>query len=117
MTQESRTTRTPDEDLTGRTLSLAGLVSIQAGAIVSRTVINRPSGTVTLFAFDQGQSLSEHSAPFDALVLGLEGEAEVVLEGRPHRLRRGEMILLPAGRPHALKAVEPFKMALVMIKS
>lgn len=117
MTQRSRTPRTPEEGPRGRILSLTGLVSVSASAIVSRTVINRRSGTVTLFAFDKGQSLSEHSAPFDALILGLEGEAEVVLEGRPHRLGRGEMIILPAGKPHGLKAIKPFKMALIMIKS
>ncbi len=117
MTKDSRIQQAPAEDLSGRTLALAGLVEVQNGAVVSRTIINRTTGTVTLFAFDQGQSLSEHSAPFDALLLGLDGEAEVSLDGRPHRLGTGEMIILPAGHPHALMAVFPFKMALVMIKS
>jgi quercetin dioxygenase-like cupin family protein len=117
MTKDSRLHPAPAEDLSGRTLALAGLVEVQGGAVVSRTIINRPTGTVTLFAFDGGQSLSEHSAPFDALLIGLEGEGEVSLDGKPHRLGAGEMIILPAGHPHALRAEAPFKMALVMIKS
>ena len=117
MTKDSHAEQSPAEDLSGRTLALAGLVQVQGGAVVSRTIINRKTGTVTLFAFDKGQSLSEHSAPFDALLMGLEGEAEVSLDGEPHKLGPGEMIILPAGHPHALRAVAPFKMALVMIKS
>jgi quercetin dioxygenase-like cupin family protein len=72
---------------------------------------------VSLFAFDKGEALSEHTAPFDALVLALEGEAEVSLSGRPHRVKAGEMIIMPAEEPHALKARKPFKMALVMVRS
>jgi quercetin dioxygenase-like cupin family protein len=108
---------TSDEEIIGRTLSTAGLVSYQSGAVVSRTIVDQKAGTVTLFAFDRGQSLSEHSAPFDALVFGLDGEAEITIDGRPHRVQAGEMIIMPAGRPHSLKAAAPFKMALVMIKS
>jgi quercetin dioxygenase-like cupin family protein len=97
-------------------LALDGLVTYQDGSIVSRTVINRPAGTVTLFAFDKDQSLSEHTAPFDAMVQVLDGSAEVKISGKPHILKKGEMIIMPAGQPHALKAMERFKMMLVMIK-
>jgi quercetin dioxygenase-like cupin family protein len=106
-----------DEEIIGRTLATAGLVAYQSGSVVSRTIVNQKTGTVTLFAFDQGQSLSEHSAPFDALVFGLDGQADITIDGRPHRVQAGEMIIMPANRPHSLKAVTPFKMALVMIRS
>jgi quercetin dioxygenase-like cupin family protein len=106
-----------DEEIVGRTLSMAGLVAYQSGSVVSRTIVNQKAGTVTLFAFDQSQTLSEHSAPFDALVIGLDGQADIAIDGRPHRVQAGEMIIMPAGRPHSLKAVTPFKMALVMIRS
>jgi quercetin dioxygenase-like cupin family protein len=92
-------------------------VSYQEGAVVSREILKRPTGNVTLFAFDAGEGLSEHTAPFDALVQVLEGEAEIMVAGRSHRLLGGEMILLPAGQPHALKAVTLFKMLLTMIRS
>lgn len=95
----------------------AEFVSYQDGAVVSREIIKKPTGTVTLFAFDEGQGLSEHTAPFDALVQVLEGEAEVLVSGQSHHLQGGEMILLPAGQPHALKAIKPFKMMLTMIRS
>jgi len=91
-------------------------INYQDGAVVSREIIKKPTGNVTLFAFDEGQGLSEHTAPFDALVQVLEGEAEISVSGQPHRLQGGEMILLPAGLPHALKAIKPFKMMLTMIK-
>ena len=103
-------------DFTKEGLELEGLVSYQDGSVVSRTVINRPAGTVTLFAFDRGESLSEHTAPFDALVSVLDGSAEITIAGRPYTLGRGGMIVMPAGKPHALRAVERFKMMLVMIK-
>ncbi len=105
------------EDLRGQVLNAAGLVDYQAGAVVSRTVIKKETGTVTIFAFDQGQGLSEHTAPFDALVFLLEGEAEIRIAGAPRRVKAGEMIILPANQPHALQAVARFKMALVMIRS
>jgi quercetin dioxygenase-like cupin family protein len=103
--------------LVGRALNLAGLVQVQPGAIVSREVLRKRTGTVTVFAFDDGQELSEHTAPFDALVLGIEGAADITLSGRVHRLAAGEMIIMPARQPHALKAAGRFKMALVMIRS
>ena len=84
---------------------------------MSRIIVKRDTGNVTLFAFDAGQELSEHTAPFDALVQILEGEAAITIAGRPHRVRTGEMILMPAQQPHALKAVSRFKMLLTMIRS
>ena len=93
------------------------LVNYQDGAVVSRQIIKKPTGNVTLFAFDQEQGLSEHTAPFDALVQVVEGEAEITIAGQPHRLQGGEMILMPAGQPHALKALQRFKMILTMIRS
>ncbi|GAB4505976.1 MAG: cupin domain-containing protein [Anaerolineales bacterium] len=93
------------------------LVAYQDGAVVSREIVSQKTGTVTLFAFDEGQGLSEHTAPFDALVLVLDGEAEITIAGTPFRVRAGEMILMPAHKPHALKAVQRFKMMLVMIRA
>jgi len=84
---------------------------------VSREIVKKPTGTVTIFAFDEGQGLSEHTAPFDALVHVLEGEAEITIAGKLHRLQTGEMILMPAQQPHALKAMQRFKMILTMIRS
>lgn len=94
----------------------AGLVEVQPGAVVSRTLVNEKTGTVTLFAFDQGQSLSEHSAPFDALVVGLEGQGEIRIDGEPHTVKTGDLLIMPANHPHAVLAVTPFKMMLVMIR-
>ncbi len=96
---------------------LAGLVAVQPGSVVSRTLVKKDKGTVTLFAFDAGQGLSEHTAPFDALVHVLEGEAEVVLGGKAHRVGAGQALLMPAGVPHALMAVRPFKMLLTMVRA
>jgi quercetin dioxygenase-like cupin family protein len=93
------------------------LVNYQDGSIVSREVVKNPTGSVTIFAFDKGQGLSEHTVPFDALVQVLEGEAEISIAGNPHRLHCGEMILMPARQPHALTAVTRFKMVLTMIRS
>jgi quercetin dioxygenase-like cupin family protein len=93
------------------------LVSYQDGAVVSRIVVKRETGTVTLFAFDAGQELSEHTAPYDALVQVLEGDAVITVAAHPHRVGAGEMILMPAHRPHALKAVSRFKMLLTMIRA
>ncbi|MDO8491943.1 MAG: cupin domain-containing protein [Dehalococcoidia bacterium] len=99
-----------------RPLSLVGLAQYQPGSIVSRTIIDKKTGTVTFFAFDAGQGLSEHTAPFDALVYLLEGEAEVVIAGKPIHLIEGEMVLMPANQPHSLKAAKKFKMLLTMIR-
>jgi len=103
--------------MTEKAFKMTDLVTYQEGAVVSKEIIRKPTGTVTLFAFDRDQGLSEHTSPFDALVLILDGEAEIILSGEPHRLRMGEMIIMPGGKPHALKAVRPFKMMLVMVKS
>lgn len=86
------------------------------GSVVSKEIINKPTGTVTLFAFDKGQGFSEHTAPYDALVIITEGEAEIIVSGVKHLVKAGEMLLMPANATHALKAVEPFKMMLTMIK-
>lgn len=95
---------------------LVDLVSYQDGAVVSRIVLKRETGTVTLFAFDAGQELSEHTTPYDALVQVVDGEAAITVAGRPYRVRAGEMILMPAHQPHALKAISRFKMLLTMIR-
>jgi len=105
------------EKLEAQALRLIDLVDYQEGSVVSREIINKETGTVTLFAFDEGQGLSEHSAPFDGLVYLLDGEAEIVISGKSHRLKAGEMIIMPANKPHALKALKKFKMILTMIKS
>ncbi len=96
--------------------SLADLVTYQSGAIVSRTLINKKTGTVTLFAFDKGESLSEHTAPYDALVYVLDGEADITVGEKVHRVRAGEVLLLPANIVHAVRAPAPFKMLLIMIR-
>lgn len=93
------------------------LLSYQDGSIVSREIVKKPTGSVTVFAFDEGQGLSEHTAPFDALVQVLEGEVEIMISGEPHRLQGGELILMPANQPHALKALKRFKMILTMLRS
>ena len=93
------------------------MVAYQDGSIVSKEIIKKPTGTVTLFAFDRDQGLSEHTAPFDALVNVLDGEVEITIAGEPHLLKEGEMVIMPGGRPHALRAVKRFKMMLVMIRS
>jgi quercetin dioxygenase-like cupin family protein len=105
------------ENMSGKVMELAGMVDYQPGSIVSRTVTDKPSGTLTLFAFDKGQGLSEHTAPYDALVHLLDGEAEITISGKPHPVKKGEIIIMPANAPHALCALNRFKMMLVMIKS
>jgi quercetin dioxygenase-like cupin family protein len=103
--------------LTAKVLKLIDLIGYQEGAVVSRTIIDKKTGTLTLFAFDAGQGLSEHTAPFDALVYVLDGEVEVTISGKAFHLKEGEMIIMPASEPHALKAVKRFKMLLAMIRS
>jgi quercetin dioxygenase-like cupin family protein len=114
-----------DEEPSGATKGLtpgqkeviASLVSYQQGSVVSRTIISDSAGTVTLFAFDEGEGLSEHAAPYDALLHLLEGEAEITISGKMNRLEQGEAIILPAGKPHAVRASRKFKMLLTMIRS
>jgi quercetin dioxygenase-like cupin family protein len=112
---------TPDEqgpqDATPLTGVMADLVAYQAGSVVSRIIVKKNTGNVTVFAFDQDQGLSEHTTPFEALVQILDGRAEITVGGTTYDLRTGEMILMPANVPHALKANERFKMALTMIRS
>jgi quercetin dioxygenase-like cupin family protein len=93
------------------------LVVYQDGSIVSKEIIKKSTGTVTIFAFDRDQGLSEHTAPFDALVFILDGKAEIIIAGEPHHLKEGDMVIMPGGKPHALKAPERFKMMLVMIRA
>lgn len=100
-----------------RARSLADMVDYQEQSVVSKTVIKKDIGTVTLFAFDKGQALSEHTAPFDALVYVFDGEAEITISGVPLIVKQGEMIVMPADKPHALKATSRFKMMLTMIRS
>lgn len=96
---------------------LADNVSYQEGSVVSREIVAKPTGTITIFAFDSGQGLSEHKAPYDAFVLILDGEGEITVSGKTHNLKTGESIIMPADSPHKVKANTKFKMLLVMIKS
>ncbi len=105
------------ENLAARVLHTAELVHYQEGAVVSRTLINQKTGTVTLFAFDAGQELSEHTAPYDALAQVLDGETEITIAGQAHQLKAGDAIIMPANDPHAVKALTRFKMMLTMIRS
>lgn len=97
-------------------LKLDELIDYQPGSVVSRTLIKKDVGTVTVFAFDKGEGLSEHTAPFDAMVYIADGKARITVSGDEYNLSRGEMIIMPASHPHALKALERFKMLLVMVK-
>ena len=105
------------DNLLARALPLADLVQYQAGAVVSRTLIDKKIGTLTLFAFDDGQGLSEHTAPYDAFVQIVDGAADVTIAGTAHRVSAGQMIIMPANLPHALRAAGRFKMLLVMIRA
>jgi quercetin dioxygenase-like cupin family protein len=105
-----------DKALFAKAADGSELVNYQEGAVVSRTLIKKPTGTVTLFAFDAGQELSEHTAPFDAMVHVLDGEAEIIISGKAKQLKAGQMIVMPANEPHAVKAPKQFKMMLIMIR-
>jgi len=109
--------RNRPEKLMGRAIRLVDSADYQEGSVVSRTIIDKKAGTVTYFAFDEGQGLSEHTAPFDAMVYLVEGEAEIVISGKPIHVKGGEMVIMPANKPHALRAVKNFKMILTMIRS
>ena len=104
-------------ELKAKNLDLEKLINYQDGAVVSREILKLPAGTLTVFAFDAGQGLSEHTAPFDATVYILDGEAEVKISGQIHIAKKGELIIMPASQPHSLKAEKRFKMLLIMIKS
>jgi quercetin dioxygenase-like cupin family protein len=108
--------RSAGQDLEG-VIALSALVQYQAGAVVSRTLVKKDAGTVTAFAFDAGEGLSEHTAPYDALVLVVEGESEISIAGTAHRVAAGQLLRLPARQPHAVKALTRFKMLLVMIRA
>jgi quercetin dioxygenase-like cupin family protein len=105
------------KQLVAKVSNLANLIDYQEGSVVSRTLIDKKTGTVTLFAFDENQGLSEHTAPYDAMVYVLDGEVEVTISGELYRLKQGEMTIMPAKEPHALTAKTKFKMLLTMIKS
>jgi quercetin dioxygenase-like cupin family protein len=105
------------ETLVAQASKLSELIAYQEGSVVSRTIIDKKAGTVTLFAFDEGQGLSEHTAPYDAIAYVLDGEAEVKIAGKPVTLKQEEITIMPANQPHALTAKAKFKMLLVMIKA
>lgn len=117
MPRPSKTSPAQPQDFIGAALKLEGLVSYQKNSVVSKQVLNKKAGSLTLFAFDKGEGLSEHTAPYDASVMILDGKAAIMIGGKPHTLKAGEMIIMPAGIPHSLKAVERFKMLLIMIRS
>ncbi len=104
------------DKLTGEAFVLIDLVDYRDGSVVSKQIIKKDTGTVTLFAFDEGQGLSEHTAPFDALVYIFDGKAEIAIDGKSSLVESGSMVIMPAGKPHSLKAIKRFKMLLVMIK-
>lgn len=106
-----------EDGLIGKAITMAELVAYQEGAVVSRTLIDKKVGTLTLFSFGAGQGLSEHTAPYDAFVQIVEGEAEILIDGAPHRLTAGQFIIMPANHPHAVRAVRQFKMLLVMVRA
>jgi quercetin dioxygenase-like cupin family protein len=114
MVKENKTENV--EAVSAQPVRLADLIDYQEGSVVSRTIVDKEAGTVTLFAFDAGQGLSEHTAPFDALVYGLDGKVEVTISGKAVQLKKGEMVIMPADKPHALKATKRFKMLLTMIR-
>jgi len=100
----------------GTVLNLKDMIEYSTGGVISKQVLKNPSGNITLFSFDEGQGLSEHTAPFDAMVQVLEGEARITIGGKPNVLKAGESIIMPANVTHALHAVHPFKMLLTMIR-
>jgi len=105
------------DDLKTKAFNLLDFIDYQKGSVVSREIISQKTGTLTLFAFDEGQGLSEHTAPFDATVFCVDGEAEITISGNPIPIKSGEMVIMPAKKPHALRAVSPFKMLLIMIRA
>ena len=114
---EDNEKQTDSQRLIGIAVKSEDLVDYHEGSIVSRTIMDKTTGTLTLFAFGEGQGLSEHTTPFDALVYLLDGEAEVTISGKALYLKEGDMVIMPANEPHMLRAIEKFKMMLVMIKS
>jgi quercetin dioxygenase-like cupin family protein len=117
MTNMNRNGNSTAEELVAKAVNLEDLIKYQVGSVVSHTIIDKKGGTITLFAFDQNQGLSEHTAPYEALVYILDGEADIVISEKPFRLKKGELTIMPANEPHALTAVTKFKMLLTMIRS
>ena len=117
MPTSSKSSSVGSTNFIAESLDLENLVAYQKHSIVSKQILNKKTGSLTLFAFDKGEGLSEHTAPYDASVLILDGKATIMVGGKPHKLEKGEMIIMPAGIPHSLKAAEPFKMLLIMIRS
>ena len=105
-----------DKDMRGQAIDMAGFVDYAGGSVVSKTLLDKKAGTLTLFSFDQGQGLSEHTSPYDATVLVVDGEATLVIGGQEVKAGAGELVIMPAGVPHSLKAEERFKMLLIMIR-
>ncbi|MBL8028967.1 MAG: cupin domain-containing protein [Fibrobacteres bacterium] len=112
-----KTRKGTDPKLVAKPFSYKDLVSYQEGSIVSRTIMDKNEGTITVFAFAEGQRLSTHSAPFDALVEVIEGTGIITIEGVEHQVADGQQIIMPANKPHGVTAKEPFKMVLVMIRA
>ena len=113
----ARKTKNDPAKILGKPLNLANILDYQPAAIVSRTLLDNDAGSITIFAFDRAQGLSEHTAPYDATVQIIEGAAEIKISGKPSRLKAGELIIMPANKPHALRALEKFKMLLIMLRS
>ena len=105
------------DELKSKSIVVENLIKYQENAVVSREIIRKETGTVTIFAFDKGEGLSEHTAPFDAMVQVVDGKAEIIISGSKNVVKKGEMIIMPANDPHALNAIERFKMVLTMIRS
>ena len=105
------------EELKAKTLKVEDLIEYQEGAVVSKEILRKGTGTVTIFAFDKGERLSEHTAPFDAMIQVIDGKAEITISGSKNILEKGEMIIMPANESHALKAIEKLKMIITMIRS
>lgn len=105
------------DELKARVLRIEALIEYHEGAVISREIIRKDTGTVTIFAFDKGEGLSEHTAPFDAMVQVIDGKAEITISGNKNVLEKGDMIIMPASKPHSLHALERFKMVLTMIRS
>lgn len=104
------------EQVLGRPIAVSGLVDYVKGSIVSKTVLDSPAGTITCFAFDKGQGLSEHTSPYHAVVHVIDGKAQITIQGRQMEVLQGQLVIMPAGQPHSVQAAVPFKMLLVMIR-
>lgn len=117
MRVDEKQKKSVSENLIAKPFRYADLVAYQEGSVVSRTIIDKSAGTVTVFAFDAGQRLSTHSAPYDALVEVADGKGIITIEGVEHELSSGQQIIMPAGKPHSVDARERFKMVLIMIKT